>query len=690
MTTDTLVATNKFVADLADFPHNELVNTRKDDQYDIEFYAVPQGIYVPAMDEAAGQVKQAEVKYWSIHRGKQVEIANLHGGYQVVTDNDPRAIYGIATDGDSFEFVRDTPTNAKARGIMVPISTQPLAQEGKVSYYSFDTGVVSDEPTEHSFELNYDFGQFIGIMAGDGWVDKINRAWISDNEWFNVKFVQKVISSVFPELTVSSRSFDKDEEGRYGNTVKHGLNLSHNKELFGSRLKDLIDGHGDETTSGSANKRLPQWFQFAPRSFILGLVNGLIATDGSISVSNAKDKPQLEVSFGSTSLRLVREFRRCCNLLGASASICFSQVTKADNGSWLCSVSTVDAKRLHLFDNICHTRKRDIFLNTKVEMGAAYIKANCVPFPSKLVPELLKDMEAPKCNEKMKDLYSKEEYEARRHLTTVYVNVHQQNKGRITRSLVNQVCEIAIEKAARNSELKIIGEECLKTLIEKAKECPGAPREKKTSIDDKTCDTLMEVIDAVANKHDTVDGVSVVKAPKAAVRICRSKKVITMAQATQLLEFVEARKARSELLDNPVLKKLQELAASDIKWSWIDSVEKTGKVEVGYDLTVPGYETFMSDDGVILSNTVNFHVPVSDKAVKQANEKMMPSQNLISLTDLKSARYPVSKEQILGLFNLTQPENNKPVKVFSTKEEAKMAYARGEIDMNDPIEILQK
>ncbi len=69
---------------------------------------------------------------------------------------------------------------------------------------------------------------------------------------------------------------------------------------------------------------------------------------------------------------------------------------------------------------------------------------------------------------------------------------------------------------------------------------------------------------------------------------------------------------------------------------------------------------------------------------------MMPSQNLISLTDLESARHPVSKEQILGLFNLTQPEKNKPVKYFRSKEDAKMAYARGEIDMNDPIEILQK
>ena len=688
MKTDTLVTTNKFVADLADFPRNELVNTRKDDKYDIEFYSVPKGIYVPAMDDATGQVKQAEVKYWSIHRGKQVEIVNLHGGYQVVTDNDPRAIYGIATDGDSFEFVRDTPTNAQARGIMVPISTQPLAQEGKVSYYSFDTGVVSGEQTEHSFELNYDFGQFIGIMAGDGWVDTASRIYIADNEGFNADFVRGILEPAFSEFHLSRIEMPSDIPGRYGNTVKYSYMFGSCNKAVASCLKDLIDGHGDENTSGSANKRLPQWFQFAPRQFILGLVNGLIATDGSISISNAKDKPQLEISFGSTSLRLVREFRRCCTLLGANASICYSKTTSADNGSWQCSVSTVDAKRLHLFDNLCHIRKRDIFLNTKVEMGAAYIKANCVPFPVKLVPELLKDMEAPKCNEKMKELYSAEEYAKRRHLTTVYVNVHQQNKGRITRSLVEQVCEIAIETAAKNAELKIVGEECLKTLIEKAKECPGGNRDKKTDIDKETCDTLMEVIDAVANKHESVDGVSAVKEPKSIVRICKLKGFITLAQANKLLEFIESRKPRSELLDNPVLKRLQQLTVSDVKWTWIDSIEKTGKVETGYDLTVPGYETFMSDEGVILSNTVNFHVPVSDKAVKQANEKMMPSENLISLTDLQSARHPISKEQILGLFNLTQPLTKKPVKYFRSKEEAKAAYARGEIGMNDPIEVM--
>lgn len=146
------------------------------------------------------------------------------------------------------------------------------------------------------------------------------------------------------------------------------------------------------------------------------------------------------------------------------------------------------------------------------------------------------------------------------------------------------------------------------------------------------------------------------------------------ATARQMLE--EEMEKRPVLMDRaPTWHKFNILA---FKPSIVDS--ETVHVS---PLIVSGFN--MDFDG----DTVNFHVPVSDKAVKQANEKMMPSQNLISLTDLQSARHPVSKEQILGLFNLTQPENNKPVKVFRTKEDAKMAYARGEIDMNDPIEILR-
>ena len=86
-------------------------------------------------------------------------------------------------------------------------------------------------------------------------------------------------------------------------------------------------------------------------------------------------------------------------------------------------------------------------------------------------------------------------------------------------------------------------------------------------------------------------------------------------------------------------------------------------------------------------DTMNFHVPVSDKAVEDAYERMFPSKNLTSLTDLRDVQHPPSKEFSMGLYMLTREPSNKPVKVFPTVEAAKKAYQRGEIKANDPIEI---
>lgn len=84
---------------------------------------------------------------------------------------------------------------------------------------------------------------------------------------------------------------------------------------------------------------------------------------------------------------------------------------------------------------------------------------------------------------------------------------------------------------------------------------------------------------------------------------------------------------------------------------------------------------------------VNVHVPSSDRAVEQTKRLMLPSSNLVSMTDMSSMLHAPSKEQIFGLYAATSKVENKPAKVFNTVSEAKQAYARGEIGMNDPIEI---
>jgi len=86
----------------------------------------------------------------------------------------------------------------------------------------------------------------------------------------------------------------------------------------------------------------------------------------------------------------------------------------------------------------------------------------------------------------------------------------------------------------------------------------------------------------------------------------------------------------------------------------------------------------------------NFHVPVSDKAVDQAKQKMLPSRNLFSLTDLKSIRHAPSMEMTMGLYWLTREASKKKPVTFETVKEAKEAYREGKIDVNDPIVILEE
>lgn len=86
-------------------------------------------------------------------------------------------------------------------------------------------------------------------------------------------------------------------------------------------------------------------------------------------------------------------------------------------------------------------------------------------------------------------------------------------------------------------------------------------------------------------------------------------------------------------------------------------------------------------------DAMNFHVPISDKAVEQTKSKMLPSKNLFSLTDLKSIRHSPSMEMTSGLFQLTSPATKKPVVYFNTLSDAKKAYNNGTLGLTDPIVI---
>lgn len=103
--------------------------------------------------------------------------------------------------------------------------------------------------------------------------------------------------------------------------------------------------------------------------------------------------------------------------------------------------------------------------------------------------------------------------------------------------------------------------------------------------------------------------------------------------------------------------------------SGLDPVEfyqPTNHGAVGYDLTVPGYETFMDSQGVFRSNTMAAFVPFTDEAVQEAY-KMLPSKNILSDASGNVMFIP-TLESALGIYKLSRvgKDTGKSYKDYAT------------------------
>jgi DNA-directed RNA polymerase beta subunit len=83
-------------------------------------------------------------------------------------------------------------------------------------------------------------------------------------------------------------------------------------------------------------------------------------------------------------------------------------------------------------------------------------------------------------------------------------------------------------------------------------------------------------------------------------------------------------------------------------------------------------------------DAMNYHVPVSDEAVKDAVEKMMPSKNLHSVRDFK-VHYLPRHEFMMGLYLASRAKNTNKPRTFRNKEDVIAAYQRGDIGIGDKV-----
>jgi len=89
-------------------------------------------------------------------------------------------------------------------------------------------------------------------------------------------------------------------------------------------------------------------------------------------------------------------------------------------------------------------------------------------------------------------------------------------------------------------------------------------------------------------------------------------------------------------------------------------------------------------------DTMQFHVPASDDAVKEAYDKLLPSKNLFKAAIFAEPVYTPQQDYLIGLWYASRVDSRKPVKIFKTKKDALAAFARGEIAIDQPIKIIEK
>lgn len=552
----TVIGGEFHVINLADFPRRP--EHRKVQGGRVDFHPVPDDIFVLSQDEL-GSVVLAQVNAWSRHRDCETVVITLKNGKQILADDDPRAVYGI--DPETMSFGRWRPSESV--GKLVPVASRPtiaLSESGRDKLTVNARATASGNVVVSELDLDHDSGYFIGAIVGDGWVSgrldnsrQINMCCSDDG----VRTRWSAAARMFfvDDVHVSDQAFERAD-------ITGEMKASRRLVISSVSLAEVMS---DWVGRGSKNKHLPPFFVSSCQDFRLGLLAGLMDTDGNVSWNDARKKPQPHIQYTTTSSRLAIEVKFLCLSLGIRSSI----------------------------------------TTTSTPAGGKFYVVNMRP----------------------SDVYAKD--------IRLSHAVKSRNLNRLNED------QVPSEASGNGTELVPLGGDLA----------------------------------------------------AAAMAVCRG--------AGYNVGYVQASKAKScGYVSREVARKICDLADGDerfaflgflsgnkdVSWSPVTGFEETGIVEEGYDLTVPGRETFMAVDGVILSNTMGIHVPVTAEANAEA-EKMLPSKHLYK-PGSKKLQPKIEHEYVLGLFKISNPGRAVRAKRFNSTGEVISELNARRIEPNALISVM--
>ena len=365
------------IEDIPIIPESHRVDDNGNEEWD-----VPEGFFVYTMEREEGACGLAPITKKSLHKNIQMfdVTTAVSGAYtQVITCSADKSLVAYADDG---ALALMTPAEVKGHPIPYLVATDTGNAPGFCAKY-IKIG------TQQS--LSFDLGVFIGAMLGDGWVDSQDGAWIAaehpDIQNALIDLLRNKLS--IAQTETGARLYEYDSHERFGGAVAHRINCGIPRPV-GRELRDLIG-------AGAINKRIPVACMHGSRAHLIGLLVGLLATDGCIHCGTKAPKGKKTVAksivMHTTSPLLRDGIQQICKQLGVRTSASPYKGVNSIHTCYAIALSITDTARLYrkeskfrMLDSVDQASLERIV--ESLENSDAPDKYDLVPFPRQLRSEL--------------------------------------------------------------------------------------------------------------------------------------------------------------------------------------------------------------------------------------------------------------------------------------------------------------
>jgi hypothetical protein len=196
--------------------------------------------------------------------------------------------------------------------------------------------------------LTFDTGVFLGMLIGDGWVDTQESVWLSAEDTNIQKWAMEFMNdkNCYVASNHNAHVYEYTTE-RFGSDKAHRVWMS----IPRSSARAIKGAIG----SGAYNKRIPLESLAASKAHRLGILVGLLSTDGNISYSDTpakgKKASQKSILFHTTSQDLRDNIIDLCFGLGVRATATEYRGVNSKSTCYAVNLSVRDMTKLYRRDD---------------------------------------------------------------------------------------------------------------------------------------------------------------------------------------------------------------------------------------------------------------------------------------------------------------------------------------------------